>query len=109
MDTIVKEEWDHLYILPPYISDDQVSSLEKEINGLSSINLNMVMRTEGHSHLIFTRKGEVVTHTTLLRYPCCDFIAEGSGATSVEKSKAIFTISRSLKDKDSVYTLSLAK
>lgn len=109
MDTVVKEAWDHLYILHPYISDEQVSSLEKEINGLSSINLNMVMRTDRNSHLIFTKEGEVVAHTTLLRYPCCNVIAEGSGATSVEKSKAIFTVNRSSKDKDTLYTLSLKK
>jgi hypothetical protein len=109
MDTVVKGEWDYLYILHPYTSDEQISSLRKEINDLSSINLRLVMRTEGHSHLIFTRKGEIVTHTTIFRYPCCDFIASDNTPISLKRREAVFRIERSFAGKDSVYKLSVAK
>jgi hypothetical protein len=109
MDTVMKEPWDHLYILHPYTSDEQIASLRKEINGLNSIKLGVVMHTEGHTHLIFTKEGNIVTHTKIFRYPCCDFIAAGIGAASLAKKEAVFKIKRSFAGSDSVYTLSVAE
>lgn len=107
MDTVVKDEWDHLYILHPYTSDEEISSLQKQINGLRDVSLTGAKFSDRSSHLIFTRNREIVTHTTVFRYPCCDFVASDSNSPiSLKRSEAIFNIHRSLKGKDSVYTLS---
>lgn len=107
-DTVVRSNWDHLFILHPYITADHIDNLSKEIEGLDKIDLDDIQRSDGKSYLIFTQTGSVVNHTSVPRNPCCNFIVEGSGSTKFSRAQALFKIQKTTQGRDTIYTLSAA-
>lgn len=110
LDTVVRADWDHVYILYPYTSSGQISDLKSEVKGMGGVDLSDIQGADWKTYLIFTKAGGCVSHTSLPRNPCCNILSDGvEQPARLSKAQALFNIHKSMSGTDTVHRLSIAK